>query len=103
MDWKRKLHNITQGKDENVTEFLARIRLILNKTDNIEASMNKCQLDERTLQIFWYKSRVEIEKSLTLKNPRSVEEAMQHALVVEEQFQGEQVKKKPKVEFSSAI
>ena len=60
VDYKRKLHNIAQNTNESASDFLARIRLILNKTDNVEAPMTKAQLDDRTLQIFWYKSTQDI-------------------------------------------
>ena len=84
VDWNRKLYNITQEEKETVTEFLARIRVVLNKTDDNEAPMNKKQLDDRTLKIFWYKSKPEIEKSLTLLCPSTIEKAFAHVLVVEE-------------------
>ncbi len=85
VDYKRKLHNIAQESNETATDFLARIRFILNKTDNLDAPMNKAQLDDRTLQIFWYKSLPDIERSLTLRNPVTIEDALQHSLVVEDQ------------------
>ena len=61
--------------------------MTLNKADNLEAPMNKVQLDKRTLQIFWYNSKPEIEDSLTLLNPKTVEDALHHALVVEEKLE----------------
>jgi hypothetical protein len=96
VDYKRKLHNIAQNTNESASDFLARIRLILNKTDNVESPMTKAQLDDRTLQIFWYKSTQDIERSLTLKNPSTIEEALQHALVVEDQRSVENPTKKQK-------
>ena len=38
--------------------------------------MNKIQLDDRTLKIFWYKSKPEIERSLTLLCPPTIEKAL---------------------------
>ncbi len=98
VDWNRKLHSISQLSCETVTAFLERIRMTLNKSDDLNAPMNKTQLDNRTLQLFWYRARPEIEESLTLLNPKSVEEALHHALVIEEKLNKENrsIDKKPK-------
>ena len=68
--------------------------------------MNKKQLDDRTLKIFWYKSKPEIEKSLTLLCPSTLEKALAHALVVEENHNtigSEPAKKKVKFDTDTRI
>ena len=84
IDWHRKLINAQQESNESVTEFLARIRVMVNKTDNNRTQMSKDEMDFKTLNIFWYKSKPEIEAQLTLLHPVSIEKAFAHALVVEE-------------------
>ena len=101
VDWNRRLYNLVQEDNETVTEFLARIRIILNKTDDANAPMNKIQLDDRTLKIFWYKSKAEIEKSLTLLCPETIEKAFAHALVVEENLNKVEEPHKKKVKFDT--
>jgi hypothetical protein len=95
--WPRKLFFARQEESESIKDFLKRVRQMVNKTDKQDHPMSKFQMDEIILHTFWFGCKSDIEEQLTLKNPNSIEEAYQLALIVEEMFEKKNVSLKRKV------
>ena len=81
------LHEATQGKDESPIQFLDRCRALSSKTirrsaDPVEQRILKEEADYRLLTSFIYGMKGEAGRELRIRNPGTLDEALNIATVV---------------------